>query len=77
MLKHQLFDGWQVLIDNFILIMQKNLGKSEELHMKMLQNDTLCNWRIVVELGRKDTSSSHIEHVGCSKHVAALKKKVF
>lgn len=34
MLKHQLFDGWRVLIDNFMLIMQKLLGKSEELMWK-------------------------------------------
>lgn len=27
MLKHQLFDGWQVLIDNFILIIQKKFGE--------------------------------------------------
>lgn len=34
MLKHQLFDGWRVLIDNFILIIQKLWGKSEELMWK-------------------------------------------
>lgn len=34
----------------------------------MLRNETLCNWCIVLELRRKDTSSSHFEHMGCSKN---------
>lgn len=46
----------------------KTFGEIRGAQVKMLRNETLCNWCIVLELRRKDTSSSHFEHMGCSKN---------